>query len=481
MSGKTENSDTSAENGEDALSITGAIEEAIGEAVEEAFGKAIDDAPGDLDSDNYLATQIIVVSSLRERYLAVSGIVLSAALMAAASGTAFAYIPLKLHAGGYAPWVAAAMTPSLALGGLGGCFATGWLLRLSGHARVYMILYALIVISMIIIAFFTSPIAWLIARMGYGFAINGVFIVAQSWLHHASTDEIRGKVITLFYVAYVVSLGLGSFSVGYLPLEDNSIPILATLFVALAMLPVGLTRLPQPEPPERISIDIRRVWEISPVGLAGMFAVGGATMLLQSFSPIYMSEQGYAKADIGLMLLLMQIGLIAIQIPLGAMSDKMDRRYILVFVAGGALIASSAAFLGHGASGLWALIILFALWNGFNETIYSVSSALANDRADPKDYVMLSSTQMIAWSMAAFVVPLIGTIMLAFMPIQFFMLTSAFIAAGFLVFVLRRIQTTKAVRIKDMEDFQPVTAQVAYPGDFANPDAYEETEAETAR
>lgn len=421
--------------------------------------------------EGVIETEIIEISTPRSRYLAVSGIILSAAMMALASGLAFAYIPVKLLSLGFEPWVPAAMTPAVALGGLFGCFAMAPLLRLSGHARIFMLLYALIVISMAALAIFTNPWAWIVARTIYGFAISGVFIVAQSWLHHASTDDIRGKVISIFYVGYVASLGIGAFMVGWVESEGNTIPVLAGFFVALAMLPVALTRLPQPEPPESISVDIVRVWKISPVGLAGMLAVGGGTMLLQSVAPIYVTELGYARGDVGLMMLLMQFGLIAIQIPMGALSDRIDRRLVLAIVSAGATVVAAVAFGGHGAMGLAMIILLFAMWNGFNETIYSVSSALANDRADPKDYVMLSSTQMIAWSVSAFIVPAMATLALAFMPVQFFMPVGASISALFLLFVIYRMMQRGDVEAGEKESFQPVTAQVVYPGEYSNPDA----------
>lgn len=431
------------------------------------------DAPGSSD-EGLIRQRYTELSTTQSRLMAVSGVIASSTIGALASGLLFAYIPVKLLSVGFEPWVASSMLPAVAFGGLAGCFATGPLLRMVGHARVFMLLYAVMVMTMVAIAFFESPYAWLIARMCYGFAINGIFIVAQSWLHFASTDEIRGKVITAFYIAYVVSLGFGSYLAGQMELSGNDIPILATAIVALAMIPVGLTRLPQPEAPEAIAVNIRKVWKISPVGLAGMFAVGGATMLMQSMAPIYTTSLGFTPADVGLLMFLMQVGLVAIQMPMGALSDRIDRRVVLAMVSVGSVIVAGIAFGAHGSASLLLLIMVFALWNGFNETVYSVSSALANDRADPADYVMLSSTQMIAWSIAAFVIPSLATVILAFMPVQFFMPMGMLISSIFLAFVIYRMWVREEVPLEEREDFQAVTAQVAYPGDYSNPDAYEE-------
>jgi len=54
---------------------------------------------------------------------------------------------------------------------------------------------------------------------------------------------------------------------------------------------------------------------------------------------------------------------------------------------------------------------------------------------------------------------------------------AAAISATFFVFVLYRMRQRKDVQAEDKESFQTVTAQVAYPGDYPNPDAYEDEDA----
>jgi predicted MFS family arabinose efflux permease len=301
-----------------------------------------------------------------------------------------------------------------------------------------------------------------------------MFIVAQSWLHHAASDATRGRIITVFYVAYVLSLGAGSFVLGQSDISGNLVPILATAAVALAIAPVALTRLPQPEPPGPVSVDIAKVWRISPVGLAGMLAVGGLTMTFQGFTPIYLLETGRPKEDVGLVMLAMQVGLVFVQTPLGLLSDRIDRRLVLLIACAGAVAASLAGMSLQGVLGLIALAALLAFWNGCNESLYSLSSALANDRADPKDYVLLSSTQMIAWSVSAFIVPLAATLMIRVLPVASYMAMCGAIAGLFGGFVLVRLLWRGDAVAGEREAFQTITAQVVHPGDYANPDASRE-------
>jgi len=409
--------------------------------------------------------------------IAMSGIIISMIMMALASGIGFAYIPITLSQLGFEPWVASAMFPTMSLGGLAGCLAVGWLLRLSGHARVFMSVYAFIIWSFLIILLTDNPYVWIFARALYGFGINGAFIVAQSWLHDACTDEIRGRVITSFYVSYVVALGLGSYSIGYMDVDSHIPMAICVGLVTLAILPVGLTRLRQPEAPEEFNIQIRKLWKISPVGFMGMLCIGGLTITLQGFAPIYAGTLNYTPADIGLLLLMMQMGLLVVQLPMGAMSDRIDRRYVLVIVSCMSVILGVLAILTESNLSFIWLVLMFALWSGSIETIYSVSSALANDRADPKHYVFLSSTLMVIWSTGAFIVPMISTVLLQFFPVQMFMWILLIISGLFLNFVLLRIFARAAVPQDEMDNFQYATAQVVNTGEYYNPEIIAEANA----
>ena len=209
----------------------------------------------------------------------------------------------------------------------------------------------------------------------------------------------------------------------------------------------------------------------------GMLCVGGLTMTLQGFAPIYTAERGHDAADIGLMMLMMQLGLLIVQLPMGALSDRIDRRYVLLIVAVISCAMGGIAIATQSILGFVWLILIFAIWSGAIETFYSVSSALANDRADPKDYVFLSSTQMVMWSLGAFIVPMISTVLLFFLPVSMFFWLILFISAAFAIFVSLRIFVREAVPQDEMENFQYATAQVVNPGEFFNPEAVAEANA----
>jgi MFS family permease len=387
-------------------------------------------------------------------------------LLAVGNGLLFAYIPVKLAVEGFQPWVAGAMITVMAAGGLAGCLFTGRLVGRVGHARVFATLAALVILSVLIIALGAEPVLWIASRGLYGFAMSGLFIVSQSWLNDACEDDWRGRVIAAFYMTYVLAIGTGGFLLRYVSLEGPQVPLFGIFFVTVAILPVGLTRLRTPPPPEAVSVAIASVWRISPVGLVGLLTVGGLSMLVQGFAPIYAAAEGYAKDDIALLLFLMQFGMIAVQYPLGALSDRTDRRYVLIAAALMVIASAALATQLNGTALLW-LVLVFAVWSGATESIYAVANAHANDRADPRYYVSLSSTLLIAWSLSGLVLPGLATVLTQVVGPEAFMYVAIAAAALYAAFVAYRLTRREPAPEADQEPYQPISAQVPHTAELA--------------
>ncbi len=409
---------------------------------------------------------------------AVASIIISAFLTAIGNGLMFAYIPMSLASAGYAPSWAGIILTALSSGGLVACLMTGALARRVGHARAFMIFAAIIILSNAAIGAGVNPVAWIAARTLYGFAISGMFIVAQSWLNDAVNNEIRGRVMAIFYVAYIAGLGTGSFLAGQISLESTTAPLVGVAFGALAILPVGMTRLPVPPPPESASVAILRAWHISPVGLLGMLAVGGMSMMVAGFTPIHVAATGYSQADIAILMAAMPLGSVIFQIPLGWVSDRIDRRIVMVATALVVAAAGIAAGIFDGYA-LAVIIPIYLIWGGTTESIYSLSNAHANDRASRDEMVALSSTMLFAWSLSGVLVPAVATALTAVFGTVAFIYVAVVIAIVFAAFVTWRISQREQVPSEETGTFAPLAAQTPLPVDLGTPDEEPEEDGAT--
>jgi MFS family permease len=394
--------------------------------------------------------------------LAVFSVIASTALTAVGNGLMFAYIPISLGAAGYAPAWAGSILTALSAGGLVGCLTTGAIVRRADHARAFMIFSALIVLSNALVAAGVYPVLWLAARALYGFAIGGMFIVAQSWLNDAVENSIRGRVMAIFYVAYIVGLGCGSLLLGQLDIAGAAGPLAAIAFTAFAILPVGMTRLPQPAPPARASLALGRAWRISPVGVAGMLAVGGLSMMIAGFAPIHATASGFSQSQVAALMFAMPLGTLFVQIPLGWVSDRTDRRHVLIAAA--LLVVGFGVLAGVlDGSALVVLIVIYMVWDGASESIYSLATAHAGDRAGRDEMVQLQSAMLFAWSLSGFVVPGIGTLLTGFYGTVAFIWVAVVIAAAYALFVGWRLMRAEAAPAAETVNFQPLPATAPLP------------------
>ncbi len=400
--------------------------------------------------------------------LASASIILSMALVAVGNGLLFAYIPVRLGLEGFAPTWAGSILTGLSAGGIAGCLLTGPLVRRVGHARSYMLLSALIVLANALVAFHVDPLAWIFARALYGFAICALFIVAQSWLNDAVDNAVRGRVMAIFYIAYIVGLGAGAFLLSFADISSAEAPLLGILFTALSMLPVGLTRLAQPPPPEAASVAMRKAWKISPVGIAGMLAVGGLSMMIAGFAPIHATAKGYSQAEVATLLSAMPLGTLVLQFVFGWASDRTDRRIVLAVASLLVAVTGVVAIRLDGAA-LLTVVAIYMVWGGASDSIYSLSSAHGGDRARKDELLTMSSSMLFAWSLAGFVTPGVGTLLTAVYGTQSFMYITIAIAVVFAAFVAWRILRAPAVPPEETGSFAPMTAQAPAAAELALP------------
>ncbi len=403
--------------------------------------------------------QVARTSSL----FSIAAIVISMFFVAIGNGIMLAYVPYVLTLSGAPAWSSGAAVTAMAFGGLIGCIVAGPVIRRVGHARAFSCVMALVIIAAVLVALGFYPLIWILARGLYGAASTADFIVAQSWLNHASDNRWRGKAMSFFYMTYVLGLGLGAWVFGQLPAEGNMAPLITVLSTTLALLPIGLTKLPTPPPPARVKVDFAMVWRNSPVALAGILASGGLSMVVQGFTPIYASSQNVSQADVALLMFSMQFGLIFVQYPLGTLSDRIDRRIVLIgtclLITGAAVAALFTTF-----QAFVLLIFVYAIWSGATESVYSIANAHANDRTDPEDFVPLASTMLVAWSISATLVPLAVTMLTPVLGAHTFIYAVIAVALAYTGFVASRLTRRETVPPEERESFELRSAQLPNAG-----------------
>ena len=266
------------------------------------------------------------------------------------------------------------------------------LLAMVGHVRVFAALASLASGAALLHTLFVSPLSWGLIRLVTGFSFAGLYVVAESWLNDAATNRTRGQLLSVYMILMMSGMGGGQLLMNlYHPLGFELF-VLISVLVSLALIPITLSagRMPSFQAPE--SIGVRTLLRASPLGVSGAFLIGIGHGALFSMGPVYATLIGLAVDRLSFFIAAALLGGLALQWPIGWLSDRFDRRKVIVAVAWAAAGAALGAGCLGGADSYAALIGLTALLGGTSLPLYSLCSAHTNDHLAPRQMVAASAT-----------------------------------------------------------------------------------------
>ena len=305
-----------------------------------------------------------------------------------------------------------------------------------GHVRVFGAMAAIASATVLIHIFFLNPFAWAAMRFASGFSFAGMYIVCESWLNEKATNETRGQLLSLYTITNMGGMGAGQIMVSYGQEGGTGLFLLASVMVSIAVVPILITASSAPnfEAPERISF--RRLIQVSPLAVVGMACIGVIISMIFGMGAVYGNLIGLNNTQIGYFITAITLGTLIFQYPIGRLSDKYDRRAVILASAIIAGLTASIAGL-FGPNNFPTLLVLMLILGGLIFSLYSLFIAHANDYLTPSQMVAMSSGLLmvngagavIGSPLAAFVIDLIDVA--AFLPTITFVL---FALSGFIIY-----------------------------------------------
>ncbi|UOA26889.1 MFS transporter [Pseudosulfitobacter sp. DSM 107133] len=337
------------------------------------------------------------------------------------------------------------------VGFLGGSRMAPNMIRRVGHVRVFAALASLISAVMIMYPTFADPWAWTVGRILIGFCFSAVYVTAESWLNNAATNENRGQALSLYMI--VQTLGIVA-SQALLVTADPSgyvLFVIPSVLVSLAITPILLSISPTPAFETTKPMSLRELVNFSPLGCVGMFLLGGIFSAQFGMASVYGAEAGLSIAQISTFVATFFVGAVVLQYPIGWMSDRMDRRLLIVGVSAiGAAGSILGMLLGHQFTML--LISAFVV-GGMSNPLYSLLIAHTNDFLEPEDMAAASSGMLFLNGLGAVAGPLItGWLMENVGPGGFYLFTAVLFAA-MVVYAIYRSTQRAAIPIDETGSF----------------------------
>ncbi|MFK7743933.1 MAG: MFS transporter [Roseobacter sp.] len=314
------------------------------------------------------------------------------------------------------------------VGFLGGSRMAPGMIRRVGHVRVFAALASLISAVMILYPTFTEVWLWTVGRVLIGFCFSAVYVVAESWLNNAATNDNRGQALSLYMIVQTAGIVLSQALLLTADPSGYVLFVIPSVLVSIAITPILLSISPTPAFDTTKPMSLKELLGYSPLGCVGMFLLGGIFSAQFGMAPVYGAQAGLSVAEISTFVATFFVGSMLLQYPIGWISDRMDRRYLVLIVSAIGLVGS---ILGMMLGDVFFLLLVSAfVVGGMSNPLYSLLIAHTNDFLEHEDMAAASGGLIFINGLGAIAGPLItGYLMEVVGPGGFYMFTGTLFAA----------------------------------------------------
>lgn len=331
------------------------------------------------------------------------------------------------------------------------------LIRRVGHVRVFAALGSMVSAVLIAYPVLVDPWLWAIGRVIIGFCFCGVYITAESWLNDASSNENRGKSLSLYMIVQMAGIVFAQWIVSQGDVTGYVLFIIPSILVSLAFAPVLLSVKPMPAFETTKPMKLRDLIAGSPLACMGMFMLGGVFSAQFGMSAVYGSRVGLTVGEISFFVSAIYVSALVLQYPIGWLSDRMDRRVLIIWVA---FIGAAGSMIAFLAPGYFYLIILSgAIVGGTSNPLYALLIAYLNDYLEKEDMAAASGGLLFINGVGAIMGPLIVGLMMDTIGNNGFWLYTGILMAGVGFYGLYRTTQRSRVSLEsDAVPYAPVSA-----------------------
>jgi len=369
----------------------------------------------------------------------VASLLLSYGLLLLANGLFSTLLGLRSQLEGFSTEITGVIMAGYFVGILVGAMNAAKIVARVGHIRSFAAFASIMSVAVLSHLLIVNPVMWILLRAVSGFCMAGMVMIVESWLNERSSNDNRGRVLSLYMITGYMGGGFGQFLLVVADPASFELFSVASIIFSLALVPILLTRAATPKPAAPEQMSLRDLYNISPVAVMGTFSAGLSNSSINSLAPVFAKSMGFSLSDISAFMASLLLGGMLLQFPVGRLSDHFDRRTILIF---GALFTASAA-----VSVAWAseqdntfLLFVFGLClGGFAFTIYPMASAQANDLADKDRLVQVSGGILFAYGLGASLGPIASAQVMANFGQKSLFYVVAINAVLLAIFVLFRI------------------------------------------
>ncbi|MEX3008262.1 MFS transporter [Hoeflea sp. TYP-13] len=368
----------------------------------------------------------------------------AAAILLAGNGLQGTLISLRGADEGFSTLMIGIIGASYFAGFMGGCFIVPRILRAVGHIRAFSALCAIAASGTLLLVLIVDPVVWIVLRFLMGLCFASLFTTVDSWLNSGVTNENRARVLSIYRLVDMVVVTASQYLIPVFGASSFAIFAILAIMICMSLVPISLADKSNPKPPSSFSFSPTLIWRLSPIACIGCVAIGLTNATFRMIGPIYAQTIGLPVTAIATFMGAGILGGAVLQYPFGILSDRYDRRIILLIATTGATLAGLYINGVAKSDPLLNYIGIF-MFGAFSLPLFSLSAAHANDHASKDQYVHVAAGLIFFWSVGATAGPFISSaLMQIFGPSVLFTFTSA-IHGALIVITLWRMRVRAGV------------------------------------
>jgi len=308
-----------------------------------------------------------------------------------------------------------------------------------GHIRVFAAFASTASLSILIIATYVNPIVWTLGRFLTGLSLVSCYVVAESWLNDRANNRTRGKLLSIYMIINYLALGSGALLLNFDDPTSFKPFILVSILLSIALVPILLTKRPAPKFKKIGTLNLLELYKISPLGTISSFCTGAIYSALFAMFAVYATKINFSLFEVSILLFLTTIAGAFFQGPVGYLSDKYNRRIIiilcnlfsavfcfsLIFISSDKLSNLNAlhmlldinvfkdfSLLTYAGTSKLNFFVIITIYAGIALTIFSLNLAHTNDFVPKEKFVAAGGGLQFVFGMGAMGGPLACSIVM---------------------------------------------------------------------
>ncbi|WP_319531612.1 MFS transporter [uncultured Cohaesibacter sp.] len=387
--------------------------------------------------------------------LSIASLLLGSAFLFFAGGLTGVLLPVRGGIEGFSSLSLGLLGTGWAIGYVSGCISVPKIVQRAGHIRAFSVMASIACLSVMLSSLVVFPFAWIILRAMAGFAFAGAAMIVESWLVERSDTDTRGMIFGTYAMVNLFASTIGQMIIAVGSAESFHLFTVASIFYVIALLPTALTKSPAPTPLAQVKLDVKGLWHNSPIAVVAVLLTGVSNGSFGTLSAVYGKDIGLDLSGIALFVSASILAGAAAQIPVGYLSDHMDRRLVVIGIAVVAII-SDLFFLLAAPSDAWTAVIHASVFGAAIFTFYPVLVAHANDHAGGSDGMQISGGLLLLFGIGSIIGPLIGGILMSVIGPHGLFISTIIPHILILLFGLWRLTQRNAVESDDKSTFVPI-------------------------